>query len=213
MSEIILDAAIFEPGQFKPNDINLDIPTSVPAINRNHLFTPVGLLFNEIILSPQVILTAIQTMLEKVIDMDTGRYSELSASILYVVRLAVRVEGFLLFLVKNRKFQLEQKQQQENGSVQLCGAYQKADVRGLECDEETLQEALQCQKNLRNFLDNKVFVIIARWINKCKKESLVSQACMLHAHLAYIYKDVEYDELNPKIDPNTIRVGEILRVK
>lgn len=34
----------------------------------------VGLLFNEIIMSPNVILTSIQTMLERVIDMDTGKY-------------------------------------------------------------------------------------------------------------------------------------------
>ena len=32
--------------------------------------------------------------------MDTGRYSELGGSILYVVRLAVRVEGYLKFLVR-----------------------------------------------------------------------------------------------------------------
>ena len=194
----VLDAAIFEPGQFKPNDDKLEIPLNVPAVNRNHLFTTTGLLFNEIIMSPQVILTSIQSMLEKVIDMDTGRYSELSASILYVVRLAVRVEGFLLFLVKNRNFQLAQKDTAD-GPMQLNGAYQKADVRGLECNEETLQEALTCQKNLRSFLDSKVFIIIARWINKSKKEGLVPQACMLHAHLAYIYKDIEYEELNPKI--------------
>ena len=44
-----------------------------------------------------------------------------------------------------------------------------------------------------------MFLILARWINKSKKESSISQACMLHAHLAYIYRDVEYDDLNPKI--------------
>ena len=61
-------------------------------------------MFNEIIMSPNVILTAIQQMLEKAIDMDSGRYSDLSESILYVTRLAIRVEGYLLFLVRNKKF-------------------------------------------------------------------------------------------------------------
>ena len=55
-------------------------------------------------MSPHVILTAIQQMLEKAIDMDSGRYSDLSESILYVTRLAIRVEGYLLFLVRNKKF-------------------------------------------------------------------------------------------------------------
>jgi hypothetical protein len=190
----VLDAALFEPGAWKPND-NLETPTEVPASNRNHLFTPTGLLFNEIIMSPHVILTAVQTMLEKVIDMDTGRYSELSASILYVTRLAVRVEGYLKFLVRNRSFRLKQK---ENPSL-YNGAYQEATVRGLQCREETIQDALACQKTLRCILDEKVFVIIARWITKSKKDNLIAQACMLHAHLAYIYKDIEYEDLNPKI--------------
>ena len=47
---------------------------------------------------------SIQQMLEKAIDMDSGRYSDLSESILYVTRLAIRVEGYLLFLVRNKKF-------------------------------------------------------------------------------------------------------------
>ena len=68
----VLDAALFEPGTFKPN-ANIDVPTDVPAANRSHLFTPTGLLFNEIIIAPQVVLTAVTTMLEKVIDMDTGK--------------------------------------------------------------------------------------------------------------------------------------------
>ena len=55
-------------------------------------------------MSPDAILTAVHQMLEKAIDMDSGRYSELSESILYVTRLAIRVEGYLLFLVRNKQF-------------------------------------------------------------------------------------------------------------
>lgn len=191
----VLDAALFEPGAFKTVD-GVDTPLQVPARTRDHLLTPVGLLFNEIIMSPQVILAAVQSMLEKVIDMDTGRYSELGASILYVVRLAVRVEGFLLFLVKNRKFRQEQK---ASNNTDMSGAYQHAYVRGLECAEVVIQDALACQKAIRQILDEKVFLIIARWIIKSKKDALIGQACMLHAHLAYIYRDIEPEDLKPKV--------------
>ena len=71
-----MDAALFEPGQWKSND-KMVVPSEVPCNNRDHLFTPTGLLFNEIIMAPDVILSSIQVMMEKSIDMDTGRYSEI----------------------------------------------------------------------------------------------------------------------------------------
>ena len=76
-------------------------------------------MFNEIIMSPNVILTAIQQMLEKAIDMDSGRYSDLSESILYVTRLAIRVEGYLLFLVRNKKFHSGELGNIQSGLIRL----------------------------------------------------------------------------------------------
>lgn len=47
----------------------------------------------------QVLLTSLDRMLDTALELDTGRYSPAqSPLILYVVRLVVRVEGFLLFL-------------------------------------------------------------------------------------------------------------------
>ena len=78
-------------------------------MDRDHLCTPVGLLFNEIVMSPNIILATVLHMLERVVDMDAGKYSELGESILYVTRLAIRVEGYLLFLMRNKKFHAMQK--------------------------------------------------------------------------------------------------------
>jgi hypothetical protein len=103
----VLDAAMFEPGQFKESS-GVTLPPCIPSLDRNHLCTPVGLLFNEIILAPNVVLAAIQQMLEKSLEMDSGKYSELGQAILYIVRLAIRVEGYLLFLVKSNQFHKDQ---------------------------------------------------------------------------------------------------------
>ena len=47
----------------------------------------------------QVLLSSLDRMLETALELDTGRYSpRQSPLILYVIRLVVRVEGFLLFL-------------------------------------------------------------------------------------------------------------------
>jgi hypothetical protein len=192
----VLDAAIFEPGQWQEEPVKF-CPTVVPAPDRNHLCTPVGLLFNEIILSPNIILSSIQVMLERVIDMDTGKYSELSESILYVVRLAVRVEAYLLYLVHNFKFHQQQKKE---GKTRLNGAYQEATVRGLDnIDEKKIEEAQACQKHIRQLLDDKVFRIIARWTTKAKNDKQMHQACILHAHLAYLHRNIDREQLNPRV--------------
>lgn len=195
----VLDAAMFEPGQFQEENIK-EAPTVVPADSRSHLCTSAGLLFNEILMSPNIILAAIQVMLERVIDMDTGKFSELGESILYVVRLAVRVEGYLLFLVRN--FEFHKKNKNQNG---YTGAYYESIVRGLQnVDEGRIKEALQCQKNIRQMLDEKVFKIIARWIRKSKDDRKMHQACILHAHLAFLYRNVEKEDLNCRIVFSTL---------
>jgi hypothetical protein len=191
----VLDAAMFEPGQWK-EEYQIPLPAQIPAPDRDHLCTPVGLLFNEIIMSPNVILAAVLQMLERVVDMDAGRYSELGESILYVTRLAIRVEGYLLLLVRNKRFHSKQKDSDTNI---YNGAYQEAEVRGLRCGEDVIKEALDCQQKIRNLLEDKMFKVIARWIKKSKQEGKYGQACMLHAHLAFIHRNVEADQLSPRV--------------
>jgi hypothetical protein len=72
-------------------------------------------------------------------------------------------------------------------------------VRGLRCGEEVITEALVCQKKIRALLEDKMFKIIARWIKKSKKDGKFGQACMLHAHLAFIHRNVEVENLSPRV--------------
>lgn len=190
----VLDAALFEPGAWKARD-NVATPQQVPAQDRDHLHTVTGLLFNEILMSPNVVLTSINHMLEKALDMDTGKFSEIGNAILYIIRLAVRVEGYLLFLIKNHEHQ----HSDDLLSSKINGAYQEAYVRGLECDKDLIAEAKTCQQKLRALFDDKLFKMVARWIKISKKDGLTLQACILHAHLAYLHRNVEYNELNPKV--------------
>jgi hypothetical protein len=62
-----------------------------------------------------------------------------------------------------------------------------------------LDEAIACQRNIRAILDEKVFKLIARWIKKSKEEGLMHQACMLHAHFAFLFRNVEAADLTPRI--------------
>ena len=64
----VLDAALFEPGLWQEEEVKI-VPDQIPAANRDSLSTSGGLLFNEIIKSPKVILFAIHEMLLKCLDM------------------------------------------------------------------------------------------------------------------------------------------------
>ena len=192
----VLDAAMFEPGQWKA-DTEVPLPSQIPAPTRDFLCTPTGLLFNEILMSPDVILTSIKHMLEKVLDMDAGRYSEVSEAILYVARLAIRVEGYLLFLVQNRKFHSEKSA--DAAASPYNGAYEEAAVRGLKCRDDVVSRALRCQQDIRALLEDKMFKIIARWTTRCKKDGRYAQACVLHAHMAFIFRNVKPDQLSTKV--------------
>lgn len=104
--QLIVDAALFEPGRWKPADF-ADFISEVPIVDIARLeailATSHGTLFDEIAKSPDVLTTCVLKILERTLDMDIGRYSNKSSSgplILYAVRLAVRIEGFLKYALK-----------------------------------------------------------------------------------------------------------------
>lgn len=206
----VLDAALFEPGQWQEKYEKF-CPTEVPAPNRDHLCTAAGLLFNELVMSPKIVFQSVYEMLDHVVEMDTGKYSELSESILYVIRLSVRLEGYMLYLIRNHEFHTKNNSNLvDNGSSNsndedgkskphYNGAYYHAHVRGLECNQSVIDEAIECRTKLRKILDERVFKILARWIKKAKADGKVLICCMLHAHLAFLYRNVRKEELTPTI--------------
>jgi hypothetical protein len=104
--QMIVDAAIFEPGRWKPSTYT-DYISEVPVVDVNRLesllATPHGTLFNEIAKSPDVLVSCVIKIFERALDMDVGRYTRKSSSgplILYAIRLAVRIEGYLKYALK-----------------------------------------------------------------------------------------------------------------
>ena len=187
----VLDAALFEPGLWQEELIK-KVSDQIPGENRESLSTSAGLLFNEIIKSPKVVLSAVHDMILKVIDMDTGRFSKVSEAILYIVRLCIRVEGFLIFLLRNREFH------SKRSDDILNGAYFEAQVRGLECFDSIIPDATEYQDKIRALLDGRILKILARWIKRAKKEGKTLLACKLHAHLAFLYRNIEPSQLDTK---------------
>lgn len=172
----VLDSCLFEPGQWQ-SEISKAVPTQIPPPNRSHLATSCGLLFNELVYSPRNVITSVEKMLELILDHDTGRYSETSSPvILYIIRLAVQLESFVIFLLDQRK--------------------KAREIRGLACSEASLKELAEGKQRLYNKLQGVVFPVLERWYNRLIKKKDVPRACIVRAHLAYIFRNVREEDLN-----------------
>ena len=184
----VLDGVLFEPSHWQSSETK-PLPDMVPFTDRSHLATPCGLLFNELQVSPDGILKAITSMLQLVLDMDSGRFTASVGSIvLYVVRLVVRVEGFLIYLIKHNRADKDR----------TAGTGWKSFARGLKCEHKRVIMFLdRVRAAIRKKLDGFVVPMLEQWIAyEVKRKKQVQLQCKFYAHLAYIYKNLEYEELN-----------------
>jgi hypothetical protein len=180
--QMIVDAALFEPGRWKPADFT-DIIDEIPIKNFDRLeallATAHGTLFNEIAKSPEVLTSCVLKILERALDMDVGKYTKKSSSgplILYAIRLAVRIEGYLKYALKK------------------CVPGQPR-PRGLESlDKLKVDSAL---KKIRAMLDSQAIPTLEYWIDPTwNKVKDVDVSCLVHAHLLYLFRNYDYVDLD-----------------
>lgn len=179
----IVDSCLFEPAEWQENDTR-PIPSVVPELERQHLMTPVGLLFNELTFSPQTLLTSITSMLRQTVDFDTGKYVPHTGVVsLYVIRLAVRVEGYCRDLL-------------HHNTPGLRGKWHPH-VRGITgAAPEILAYIREWCELLRAYIRGKVFPIIERWCKRASSDRDEELSCALWAHMAFLYRNVRADELD-----------------
>ncbi|CAE8618416.1 unnamed protein product, partial [Polarella glacialis] len=191
----VLDAALFEPGPWQSKKAAAaGPPDTVPAAfdseggNRTHLATPAGLLFNELLCSPKVVLDTVLVLLKVAVEKDPGRPGSANEGlILYLVRLAVRVESYLLFVVRHAR---------RGGYLERSGAHWEAKVRGLPTagagDDALVSHLELLHRQLREALEGKVSAMLLYWTKAAAKrrDTLLASGCRAHAHLALICKNV-----------------------
>jgi hypothetical protein len=180
--QMIVDAALFEPGRWKPADFT-DVIDEIPIKDFDRLeallATAHGTLFNEIAKSPDVLISCMVKMLERALDMDVGKYTKKSSSgplILYTIRLAVRIEGYMKYAIKK------------------CVPGQPR-PRGLESlDKIKVDDAL---RKIRAMLDSQAIPTLEYWIDPTRnKVKDIDTACLVHAHLLYLFKNYDYQDLD-----------------
>ena len=103
----VLEAALFEPGAWH-GAAHRPPPTHVPPTPEERaivLATPLGLLFNELVHAPTLLLDPLERLLDMALDLDTGAHDGPSARILYfVTRLIVHVESHALLLIQHARW-------------------------------------------------------------------------------------------------------------
>jgi len=99
---------LFEPGKYLPMNLTGVEPVMVPTPHAELLSTPYGLLLSELYRSPDTVISSVLVLLKGAIACDTGLPSDYIWSndfntstliILYVTRLAARVDSYISFLI------------------------------------------------------------------------------------------------------------------
>lgn len=184
-----LDACLFEPAQWQEEYMK-ELPTVIPPKTNDHFGTPCGLLFNELVKSPDVIVQAIGDMLGYVLELDEGKFAPSSSVyILYVVRLIARVESYMIFLLEHSK---------SDQHSSFSAAAERSLTRGLECKPDRLALIQAAQTSLRKRLTEQIYPLLESWCRKCTEEKRINEACVLHAHMAYIFKGITAEQLDQK---------------
>ena len=134
--------------------------------------TPVGLLVNELQTAPEQTLSALLQLGRNALDLDPGRYGPGAPhALLYVVRLLVRVEGFVQMMLAPPEVNL---------------------ARGLRAEPRAAQVLPRLMQLLYAQLWDGFFPSLERWCNRALGQRDASTACIVLAHLALLCKNVQH---------------------
>ena len=225
----MLDAVLFEPGAWRSSD-DVKCPEQVPAPNRTHLSTPLGLLFNELQKSPDGVLVAVDKLLANVMELDAGRYDAGSTpAILYVVRLVVRIQSFVHLLLRHAVFtgaaNREEVEEAMGGrsisakseGTAMTGVGGSTYVRGFDCNTELAQKLIVYCKRWRYDALHRVFPMLLTWARRAVAQGAVGALCVVRAHLAYLFRnahirlptDIESGTISEQLTVRTILCSQI----
>lgn len=194
----VLDSALFEPACYLPLNICGKVPEQVPAEDRALLATPYGLLVNELHHSPEPLLSSVTALLTQCIELDTGSYQSSTVEIiLYMTRLACRVDNYSSFLIQH------QTQTHE---------WMHGPLRGVEISDEVARLIKSGLASLRKLLRGRIRGLLEKWsaqaLHACIEAAAESSsemdehalaACSMQAHLLLLYRNCTLEELNADI--------------
>jgi hypothetical protein len=186
----LLDGCLFEPGAWQSIALSQKkLPDTIP-FDRTYLSTCNGLLMNELTCSPQGMCASLKSILDLACDLDTGKWTPASSPIiLYILRMQVRVEQYINYLAWHH----------EMDPASVAGSTWSSYVRGLQISPESYAVIKAHAIRTRRVLNEQAFPMLERWLQLATRANDIPTACILHAHLAYLFRNVSKDELTRPI--------------
>jgi hypothetical protein len=184
--QAVVDACLFEPGAWRPC-VAQPLPETIPSADPALRATPCGLLVNELVHSPLPLLQGLQDMLEKAFDFDTGAYGGPSAqAVLYVIRLAVRVEEYASIVAESMQPRGERSEPVRcwdciEALVDFAGAW-PADVA------ERVRDG---RGRLVGLLRKRGLAMLEGWRGRLMKAEQLGEACEVLVHMALVFRNAE----------------------
>ena len=176
--QAIADACLFEPGPWRPPEPLPSLPEAIPAAEQALRASPCGLLVNELVHAPQPLLEGVAGMLERALDFDTGSHEGPSAqAVLYVIRLAVRVEDYAAILAAGIAPGAD-----ELGGLGIPTGVWAADVA---------DKVLAVRRKLVGLLRGRALTTLEGWRGRLVKAERLGEACEVLAHMALIFTNAD----------------------
>lgn len=154
-----------------------------------------GLIFNEIHRSPNVFIDSIVKLLGLCLDLDVGTFhSNTVPIILFVFRVASRVESFVSFLIDHGR------------GCRVDGI--DGVLRSIDLDEATIVTLETGLRRMRYVLQTRLQPMLEAWCSELSRDCDISvsgdddavidansrSACTLHAHLLLLYRNLKLDD-------------------
>jgi len=210
----ILDSVVFEPGRWLAAADTGVLPQMVPTQHANLLASAYGLFTNELHRAAHNVLGPMSALLTGALALDTGAVCDVGGEdfntgvdiILYVTRLASRVDNYLSFLVDHK--------------LRKHRCLSDTILREVSVDQaclETLQTGLM---DLRRKLHGEVSDLLEEYLLKLDRETAAAPgdeklidrnsrlACDLHAHRLLLLRNLHQEELT--VDRAKILVGSFV---
>ena len=202
----ILDSVLFEPGKHLSVEFSNVTPTMVPTRSPDLLATSYGMLLNELVRSPNNIVSPALSLLKGAVELDTGSICDEGATemntsvsiILYIVRLVMRLQNYIAFAI------------QYDDNTHSCIRKEETHLRNVNISKEVRGQLLEGQKTIRAWLFNDFRKLLVSYLYKLdrqcvrnpKDEELIDRnsriSCDLHAHLLLMYRNLTCEEMTPE---------------
>jgi hypothetical protein len=194
----LLDAVLWEPGQFSSPEVSKQVPQAVPAEKPELLATAYGLMLNELHRSPSVVLEATIKLIKLALDLNTGTvHGSTTEVILFVCRLASRMDSYVSFVIDL-----------SDGTHQSI----HRELRDVDVSAEIVTELKHGLQQIRALLHGDLLAMIKEFSVMAYREykdsaneetlNVNSQIiCCLHSHLILAHRNIPLSEH----DTNTVK--------